>query len=141
MIRVDGPYVRTIRDQKLFLPSGDVGRWCRRISREMDYAGKTEAPTGASSGRVNKTRANAAYPVGSLKANTYSEVRQRGAITDMIHSVPAIIEYVSAAFTLLPGDVILTGTPEGVGPMGVGDEVDIVVEGIGTLTNTVRRRD
>ena len=43
--------------------------------------------------------------------------------------------------TLLPGDVILTGTPDGVGPMEVGDEVDVIVEGIGTLTNKVVSRD
>ena len=43
--------------------------------------------------------------------------------------------------TLLPGDVILTGTPEGVGPMQVGDEVEVAIEGIGTLTNTVVARD
>ena len=43
--------------------------------------------------------------------------------------------------TLLPGDVILTGTPEGVGPMQVGDEVEVAIEGIGTLTNPFVRRD
>ena len=43
--------------------------------------------------------------------------------------------------TLLPGDVILTGTPEGVGPMNVGDEVEVTVAGIGTLTNKVVSRD
>ena len=43
--------------------------------------------------------------------------------------------------TLLPGDVILTGTPEGVGPMEVGDEVDVTIDGIGTLTNKVVSRD
>jgi 2-keto-4-pentenoate hydratase/2-oxohepta-3-ene-1,7-dioic acid hydratase in catechol pathway len=42
--------------------------------------------------------------------------------------------------TLLPGDVILTGTPEGVGPMEVGDEVEVSVEGLGALTNTVVKR-
>jgi 2-keto-4-pentenoate hydratase/2-oxohepta-3-ene-1,7-dioic acid hydratase in catechol pathway len=42
--------------------------------------------------------------------------------------------------TLLPGDVILTGTPEGVGPMEVGDEVEVFVEGLGALTNRVERR-
>jgi 2-keto-4-pentenoate hydratase/2-oxohepta-3-ene-1,7-dioic acid hydratase in catechol pathway len=42
--------------------------------------------------------------------------------------------------TLLPGDVILTGTPEGVGPMQVGDEVEVAIEGLGSLANTVARR-
>jgi 2-keto-4-pentenoate hydratase/2-oxohepta-3-ene-1,7-dioic acid hydratase in catechol pathway len=43
--------------------------------------------------------------------------------------------------TLLPGDVILTGTPEGVGPMDVGDEVEVSISGIGSLTNKVKQRD
>ena len=51
------------------------------------------------------------------------------------------IAYITSFTTLLPGDVILTGTPEGVGPMQVGDEVDVIVSGIGTLTNRVVARD
>ena len=53
----------------------------------------------------------------------------------MLHDVPAIIEWVSAVMTLLPGDVILTGTPAGVGPVTDGQSVSITIEGIGTLTN------
>ena len=49
----------------------------------------------------------------------------------------AIIEWVSRVMTLLPGDVILTGTPEGVGPMAAGQRVSVTVSGIGTLTNPV----
>ena len=56
----------------------------------------------------------------------------------LIHSVPALIEAVSAVMTLLPGDVILTGTPAGVGPLTVGDEVAVTVSGLGTLVNPVR---
>ena len=59
----------------------------------------------------------------------------------MIFDVPALVAHVSSVMTLLPGDVILTGTPEGVGPMDVGDEVDVTIEGIGTLTNKVVTRD
>jgi 2-keto-4-pentenoate hydratase/2-oxohepta-3-ene-1,7-dioic acid hydratase in catechol pathway len=55
----------------------------------------------------------------------------------MLFDVPALVAHVSAAFTLLPGDVILTGTPAGVGPLVAGDVVDVTVEGIGTLTNPV----
>ncbi|RZI90870.1 MAG: FAA hydrolase family protein [Microbacterium sp.] len=66
------------------------------------------------------------------------EVRQDGPISDMVHSVPDIIAYASAAFTLLPGDVILTGTPAGVGPFGAGDTVEVEVTGIGVLRNTAR---
>lgn len=66
------------------------------------------------------------------------EVRQDGPISDMVHSVPDIIAYASAAFTLLPGDVILTGTPAGVGPFQAGDVVEVEITGLGVLRNTVR---
>jgi 2-keto-4-pentenoate hydratase/2-oxohepta-3-ene-1,7-dioic acid hydratase in catechol pathway len=69
------------------------------------------------------------------------ELKQDGSTRDLIFDVPTLVSHVSAVMTLLPGDVILTGTPEGVGPMEVGDEVDIVVDGIGTLTNKVVSRD
>jgi 2-keto-4-pentenoate hydratase/2-oxohepta-3-ene-1,7-dioic acid hydratase in catechol pathway len=57
----------------------------------------------------------------------------------MVHSIPAIIAYASSVFTLLPGDVILTGTPAGVGPLVDGDTVEVSVSGLGTLANPVRR--
>jgi 2-keto-4-pentenoate hydratase/2-oxohepta-3-ene-1,7-dioic acid hydratase in catechol pathway len=59
----------------------------------------------------------------------------------MIFDVPALVAHVSSVMTLLPGDVILTGTPEGVGPMQVGDEVEVSISGIGNLTNQVKPRD
>lgn len=67
-------------------------------------------------------------------------VVQQSRTSLMVHDVPALIAYVSAAFTLLPGDVILTGTPAGVGPMQPGDAVEVEIEGIGRLTNTLVRR-
>ena len=66
---------------------------------------------------------------------------QDGTTKDMVFDVPALVSYVSSVMTLLPGDVILTGTPEGVGPMNVGDEVEVTVAGIGSLTNKVVSRD
>ncbi|MCU1588834.1 MAG: Ureidoglycolate lyase [Frankiales bacterium] len=68
------------------------------------------------------------------------EVRQDGRTSDLIHDVPAIIEWVTAFMTLLPGDVILTGTPAGVGPLLAGESVSVVIEGLGTLTNPVVAR-
>jgi 2-keto-4-pentenoate hydratase/2-oxohepta-3-ene-1,7-dioic acid hydratase in catechol pathway len=65
------------------------------------------------------------------------ELRQDGRTSDMVFSVADIVAYVSSFMTLLPGDVILTGTPEGVGPVQVGDTVSVTVEGIGTLSNQV----
>jgi 2-keto-4-pentenoate hydratase/2-oxohepta-3-ene-1,7-dioic acid hydratase in catechol pathway len=66
---------------------------------------------------------------------------QDGTTKDMVFDVPTLVSYVSGVMTLLPGDVILTGTPEGVGPMRVGDEVEVTVAGIGSLTNKVVSRD
>jgi 2-keto-4-pentenoate hydratase/2-oxohepta-3-ene-1,7-dioic acid hydratase in catechol pathway len=78
----------------------------------------------------------------SLRLRTYlnGDVVQDGSTADLIFDVPRLVAHVSSVMTLLPGDVILTGTPEGVGPMEVGDEVDVVVSGIGTLTNKVQVR-
>ena len=66
------------------------------------------------------------------------EVRQRASTSDMIHDVDAIVEFVSGVMTLLPGDVILTGTPAGIGPITDGQEVTVSVQGLGALTNPVR---
>lgn len=65
------------------------------------------------------------------------ELKQDGRTSDMVQGIAELIEYVSGFTTLLPGDVILTGTPAGVGPLQPGDQVAVTVEGIGTLTNPV----
>ncbi|WP_280235466.1 fumarylacetoacetate hydrolase family protein [Nocardia cyriacigeorgica] len=65
------------------------------------------------------------------------EVRQRSRTSLLLHDIPKLIEWVTTVMTLLPGDVILTGTPEGVGPMVAGQNVAVTVSGIGTLTNPV----
>jgi 2-keto-4-pentenoate hydratase/2-oxohepta-3-ene-1,7-dioic acid hydratase in catechol pathway len=69
------------------------------------------------------------------------EVRQHSRTSLMIFGVAELIAYVTSFTTLLPGDVIATGTPAGVGPMQPGDEVAVTVEGIGTLSNQVVKRD
>lgn len=68
------------------------------------------------------------------------ELRQAARTSDMIFDVPTLVSYISEAFTLLPGDVILTGTPAGVGPLPPGCSVSVAIEGIGTLTNRVVAR-
>ncbi|REK20630.1 MAG: DUF2437 domain-containing protein [Actinobacteria bacterium] len=68
------------------------------------------------------------------------DVRQAGFTSDMVFGVGAIIEYVTAVMTLLPGDVILTGTPSGVSSVDVGDLMEVEIDGIGTLTNRVVKR-
>ncbi len=68
------------------------------------------------------------------------EVRQDGRTSQLLHDVPAILAWISRCMTLLPGDLVLTGTPAGVGPLAHGDVVSCTVEGIGTLTNPVVSR-
>ena len=55
----------------------------------------------------------------------------------MVFKPDFIVHYVSQAFTLLPGDVIITGTPSGIGPMQVGDRVEVLIDNIGTLANPI----
>jgi 2-keto-4-pentenoate hydratase/2-oxohepta-3-ene-1,7-dioic acid hydratase in catechol pathway len=65
------------------------------------------------------------------------EPRQQGRTSQLIFDVPTLISYISQVMTLLPGDVVLTGTPSGVGPIAPGQRVDVTIEGLGTLSNTV----
>lgn len=69
------------------------------------------------------------------------EVVQDGHTSDMVHGVAALIAHASAAFTLLPGDVILTGTPAGVGPVTAGQRVEVEIEHVGILSNPFVRHD
>lgn len=73
----------------------------------------------------------------SVICRVNGEVRQAGFTSDMVFGVAEVIEFVSSFTTLLPGDVILTGTPSGVGPVEPGDVVEVEVDGIGVLTNPV----
>jgi 2-keto-4-pentenoate hydratase/2-oxohepta-3-ene-1,7-dioic acid hydratase in catechol pathway len=66
------------------------------------------------------------------------ETKQSSTTADLIFPVPALVSFISSIMTLLPGDVITTGTPSGVGPMQRGDTIEVVIEGIGTLSNVVR---
>src|SRR4051795_511954 len=69
------------------------------------------------------------------------ERRQQGRTSQLIFDVPTLISYMSQVMTLLPGDVVLTGTPSGVGPIRPGQKVDVTIEGLGTLSNTVAAAD
>jgi 2-keto-4-pentenoate hydratase/2-oxohepta-3-ene-1,7-dioic acid hydratase in catechol pathway len=77
----------------------------------------------------------------SIVTRRDGEVVQAGRTADMIHSVAVLVAHVSQAFTLLPGDVILTGTPAGVGPVTSGQRVEVEIEGIGVLSNRFIRRN
>lgn len=73
-----------------------------------------------------------------VETRVNGEVRQRGRTSEMAFTVPFLVRYVSRMMTLEPGDVISTGTPAGVGPLREGDTVEVEVEQVGTLINTVR---
>jgi 2-keto-4-pentenoate hydratase/2-oxohepta-3-ene-1,7-dioic acid hydratase in catechol pathway len=76
----------------------------------------------------------------AIRTEVNGQVRQDSRTSMMIYDVGEIIEWISAVMTLLPGDLILTGTPEGVGPIEGGDTVSVTIEGIGTLANPVVRK-
>jgi 2-keto-4-pentenoate hydratase/2-oxohepta-3-ene-1,7-dioic acid hydratase in catechol pathway len=76
----------------------------------------------------------------AITTTVNGDVKQHSRTSLLMHDIIDIVAYASAAMTLLPGDVILTGTPAGVGPIVPGDEVAVTIEGIGTLTNTVVAR-
>jgi 2-keto-4-pentenoate hydratase/2-oxohepta-3-ene-1,7-dioic acid hydratase in catechol pathway len=82
------------------------------------------------------------FDPGSARVQTRvnGELRQDGTTRDLIFPVPRILAYISDFMTLQPGDLVLTGTPEGVGELLPGDEVEVTVEGIGSLVNVVERR-
>ncbi len=77
----------------------------------------------------------------ALTTRVNGTVRQRARTSQLRHDVPALIAFISEVMTLVPGDVLLTGTPVGSGPLEVGDEVAVTIEDIGTLTSKVVSRD
>ncbi len=76
----------------------------------------------------------------SIVCRVNDEVRQSGVTGDLVFGIGEIVSYISRVMTLLPGDVILTGTPAGVGPIEDGDRVEVEIEGIGLLLNPVVAR-
>jgi 2-keto-4-pentenoate hydratase/2-oxohepta-3-ene-1,7-dioic acid hydratase in catechol pathway len=77
----------------------------------------------------------------AIECRVNGEVRQTGSTGDMVRDVAVLVSWISSVMTLLPGDLILTGTPAGVGPIAAGDQVSVSIDGIGTLTNPVIDRD
>ena len=72
----------------------------------------------------------------TLETRVNGELRQRGSTLDFIFSIPELLAYITSIFTLEPGDLVLTGTPSGVGPLKAGDRVEISIPGLGVLANT-----
>ena len=75
-----------------------------------------------------------------ITATVNGEIKQSAQLSDMIFKVPEIINFVTQVMTLLPGDVILTGTPAGIGPMVAGGSATMAIEGLGELTNKVSKK-
>ncbi len=73
----------------------------------------------------------------TIEARVNGEVRQLGSTADFIFSIAELLAYITAAITLEPGDLVLTGTPAGVGPLAVGDKVSVAAPGLGVLVNSV----
>ena len=73
----------------------------------------------------------------AIETTVNGETRQSARTSQMVHSVADLVCFVSSVMTLLPGDVILTGTPAGVGPLSSGDAVEVTIEGVGTLAHSV----
>jgi 2-keto-4-pentenoate hydratase/2-oxohepta-3-ene-1,7-dioic acid hydratase in catechol pathway len=72
----------------------------------------------------------------TLETRVNGELRQHGSTLNFIFSIPELLRYITAAITLEPGDLLLTGTPAGVGPLKAGDRVDVRIDGLGVLSNT-----
>ena len=75
-----------------------------------------------------------------IQTHLNGDLVQDGSTKDLIFDIPTLVAHITSVMTLLPGDVILTGTPEGIGPMQPGDEVEVSIDGLGALTNTVVNR-
>jgi 2-keto-4-pentenoate hydratase/2-oxohepta-3-ene-1,7-dioic acid hydratase in catechol pathway len=138
-----------------------IGRRCRNLAADADWRGVVRGFTLANdiSARdlqkkdVQWTRAkgfDTFGPVGPLvsdeldadagltiETRVNGEVRQHASTLDFIFSIPVLLSAITAAFTLEPGDLILTGTPSGVGPLKPGDRVEVAMQGLGVLANAV----
>ena len=73
----------------------------------------------------------------TIETRVNGELRQHGSTLDFIFSIPQLLAYITSAITLEPGDLVLTGTPSGVGPLKAGDSVEVSIPGLGVLANTV----
>jgi 2-keto-4-pentenoate hydratase/2-oxohepta-3-ene-1,7-dioic acid hydratase in catechol pathway len=74
----------------------------------------------------------------SIATRVNGQIRQQSSLSLMVHSPAEVVRYAAGIMTLFPGDLILTGTPEGVGPLASGDIVEVEIEGIGVLRNHVK---
>lgn len=101
------------------------------LSKGMDTFGSMSRPVPVDSVRDPQDL--------DLELTVNGEVRQSGSTSDMIFPLPFLVSYVTRYMTMEPGDVLITGTPEGVSEIGAGDTVVARISGVGTLTNRVVR--
>ena len=100
------------------------GQWTRAKSFD------TFAPFGPWIGKIDPSDAE-------IRTRVNGEIKQKSNTSDLIFDMPRLIEFISGVMTLMPGDVIATGTPPGVGSLQKGDVVEVEIEGIGVLKNSV----
>jgi 2-keto-4-pentenoate hydratase/2-oxohepta-3-ene-1,7-dioic acid hydratase in catechol pathway len=74
----------------------------------------------------------------TIETRVNGELRQQGSTLDFLFRIPDLLQYITAAMTLEPGDLILTGTPSGVGPLAPGDSLEVSIPGLGVLSNSVQ---
>ena len=104
--------------------------------KDVQYTRAKGFDTFAPIGPCIATGLDLGSPIG-IEGLVNGEVRQSSSTGDLIFSIPKLISHISAVMTLLPGDIVSTGTPAGIGPLKPGDLVTVKVEGVGELTNPV----
>ena len=104
-------------------------------AKDIQYSRAKGFDTFAPIGPVIERELDPNYLVITTRLN--DEIKQKSNTSNLIFNVSRLISFISRVMTLLPGDIIATGTPSGIGPMRVGDKVEIEIEGIGTLRNYV----
>lgn len=121
-----------------------VGNDLTRRDVQADAKAKGQ-PWDMAKGFDNSAPCGALYPVrdvghvseGAISASVNGEIRQSSDLSDLIWSIPEVISYLSKLVALQPGDLIFTGTPEGVGPLKRGDECVVQISGLGSLTTRI----
>ena len=99
----------------------------------------TRSARSARGSRTTSTPRSSPTASACVRSSTATS-KQDGTTADLIFDIPTLVPHVSRIMTLLPGDVILTGTPAGVGPMQAGQEVEVSIDGLGSLANPVVAR-
>lgn len=113
----------------------DLQGMAKKMGRpwEIGKAFEHSAPVGP----IHPAETTGAMDQGRIALTVNGQLRQEGDLNQMIWKVPEMISYLSQYFTLAPGDVILSGTPAGVGPVAKGDKMELSIEGLGHMTVTV----